>query len=206
LKNLYIFRHGQTAWNAEHRMQGQIALPIPLTEQGMEDAKSIAPLLINKNIELIISSDLLRAKQTAETVASALKLPLEFDSRLRETNFGDAQGMLLSETSQKFPDLEHAMKVNHDKILANSGETINQVKGRMRNFLTDTCLNRKENNIAVSSHGSIIGNYVSTLNGGTYLPMHNAAIVHVIYDEKAKTFIYNGLLENKDNKAGELCF
>ena len=63
-KHFYIFRHGQTVWNAEGRPQGQHEYPVPLTMEGREQAQKLADKLKDKKIKLIVSSDLLRAQQT----------------------------------------------------------------------------------------------------------------------------------------------
>ena len=75
-KHFYIFRHGQTVWNAEGRPQGQHEYPVPLTMEGREQAQKLADKLKDKKIKLIVSSDLLRAQQTGEIVAQALRVPL----------------------------------------------------------------------------------------------------------------------------------
>ena len=75
-KHIYIFRHGQTVWNAEGRPQGQHEYPVPLTMEGREQAQKLADKLKDKKIKLIVSSDLLRAQQTGEIVAQALRVPL----------------------------------------------------------------------------------------------------------------------------------
>ena len=74
-KHFYIFRHGQTVWNAEGRPQGQHEYPVPLTMEGREQAQKLADKLKDKKIKLIVSSDLLRAQQTGEIVAQALRVP-----------------------------------------------------------------------------------------------------------------------------------
>ena len=61
-KHFYIFRHGQTVWNAEGRPQGQHEYPVPLTMEGREQAQKLADKLKGKKIKLIVSSDLLRAE------------------------------------------------------------------------------------------------------------------------------------------------
>ena len=73
-KHFYIFRHGQTVWNAEGRPQGQHEYPVPLTMEGREQAQKLADKLKDKKIKLIVSSDLLRAQQTGEIVAQALRV------------------------------------------------------------------------------------------------------------------------------------
>ena len=99
-KHFYIFRHGQTVWNAEGRPQGQHEYPVPLTMEGREQAQKLADKLKDKKIKLIVSSDLLRAQQTGEIVAQALGVPLEFDRRLREVDYGILNGLYTIEREE----------------------------------------------------------------------------------------------------------
>ena len=99
-KHFYIFRHGQTVWNAEGRPQGQHEYPVPLTMEGREQAQKLADKLKDKKIKLIVSSDLLRAQQTGEIVAQALRVPLEFDRRLREVDYGILNGLYTIEREE----------------------------------------------------------------------------------------------------------
>ena len=199
MKNLYIFRHGQSEWNIQNRLQGQTSNPkIYLTKQGLADAKTIAPKLKDKNIEIIISSDLTRAKQTGEQVAKDLNLPIEFSPKLQETNLGEAQGLTIPECDKKFPEMktDYEFLTNHyDTPLANTGETINQIINRIKNFLLAICNSKQESNIAISSHGGVIACFLSSLNGGEYLKLDNADIVHVTYNENTNEFIYNGFIK-----------
>lgn len=105
-KHFYIFRHGQTVWNAEGRPQGQHEYPVPLTMEGREQAQKLADKLKDKKIKLIVSSDLLRAQQTGEIVAQALRVPLEFDRRLREVDYGILNGLYTIEREEVYPDFK----------------------------------------------------------------------------------------------------
>ena len=87
---LYIARHGETAWNVENRVSGRT--DIPLTERGMEQARLLAKNAMDKGIEVIIASPLLRARQTAQAVSDAIGIPVEIDERLIELDFGIFEG------------------------------------------------------------------------------------------------------------------
>lgn len=76
---LYVVRHGQTVWNLEHRCQG--ISDIPLTEIGREEAKKLAPLVKSLDIDVVISSPLERAIDTAKILVNN-ELPINIDDRI----------------------------------------------------------------------------------------------------------------------------
>ena len=79
--NLYVVRHGETTWNKEHRVQG--ITDMPLTEKGIEDTKELIPLIKKLNIDIVISSPLKRAKDTAKILVES-KLPINTDDRITD--------------------------------------------------------------------------------------------------------------------------
>ena len=97
---LYIARHGETAWNVENRVSGRT--DIPLTERGLEQARLLAKNAMDKGIEVIIASPLLRARQTAQAVSDAIGVPVEIDERLIELDFGIFEGGPRTD-----PDFQH---------------------------------------------------------------------------------------------------
>lgn len=100
-RRIVLLRHGRTAWNAEHRIQGQ--LDVELDEVGIEQARAVAPLVAALAPTLVWSSDLARARLTAETVAKASGLEPSYDERLREFHLGDYQGMSHAELADQDP-------------------------------------------------------------------------------------------------------
>jgi probable phosphoglycerate mutase len=102
--NIVLIRHGETAWNAERRLQGH--LDIPLNGEGERQAGLLAAALASKaidGIDAIVASDLQRARQTAQAVATALGLPVATDPALRERCYGGFEGLLYSEIEARFP-------------------------------------------------------------------------------------------------------
>jgi probable phosphoglycerate mutase len=103
--NIILIRHGETAWNAERRLQGH--LDIPLNPEGERQAALLAAALAasasTQPIDLVVASDLARARQTAQAVADALGLAVEVDPRLRERCYGGFEGLLYSEIEARFP-------------------------------------------------------------------------------------------------------
>ncbi|MEY3094516.1 MAG: hypothetical protein RLZZ317_1019 [Actinomycetota bacterium] len=89
-QRIILWRHGQTDWNIENRFQGHS--DIPLNEEGHRQARTAAPLLKNLSPDRIISSDLIRAQQTAQALADICHLPVSIDAGLRETHGGKWEG------------------------------------------------------------------------------------------------------------------
>jgi broad specificity phosphatase PhoE len=88
---LLLVRHGETDWNAEGRLQGHTDRP--LNDHGRTQAKVLAEELAAQEIAAIYSSDLARARETAEIVADRLQLPIVVDADLREKNWGSWEGL-----------------------------------------------------------------------------------------------------------------
>ena len=87
---LYISRHGQTPWNVEDLICGRT--DVPLTEVGQQQAKLLAESAMDKGIDVILCSPLLRARQTAQAVSDAIGVPIQIDERLVEFDFGTLDG------------------------------------------------------------------------------------------------------------------
>jgi len=101
VRRLVMLRHGQTEFNAGSRMQGQ--LDTDLTDLGRSQALAAAEVLAKRQPLLIVSSDLRRAYDTAETLAQCCGLPVDVDPRLRETHLGDWQGLTHHQVDAGFP-------------------------------------------------------------------------------------------------------
>jgi probable phosphoglycerate mutase len=98
-----LLRHGQTALSAERRFAGRG--DIPLTDLGFEQAAAAATTLAQRgDIDLVLTSPLRRAQQTAQAVADAVGVPLSVDEDLAEADFGSWEGMTFSEVMARWPD------------------------------------------------------------------------------------------------------
>ena len=96
-----LWRHGQTAWNLEHRFQGQT--DIPLDETGEAQAEQAARRLATLRPDAIFSSDLTRAQQTAAPLARLTGLPVTLDKDLRERFGGDWEGLSDADIRERYP-------------------------------------------------------------------------------------------------------
>ena len=92
-----LMRHGETAWNRERRVMGD--LDIPLNDTGRAQAAEAAELLASFAVDRIIASPLVRAQETAAIIAARLDVAIESDPRLVEVRFGEWQGLTYDEVS-----------------------------------------------------------------------------------------------------------
>jgi probable phosphoglycerate mutase len=98
---ILLIRHGETAWNAVRRLQGHT--DIALNGEGERQAEALAQALAGEALDLIVSSDLLRARQTAQAVARYHAVPLHSDAALRERGYGVFEGLLYTEIAERYP-------------------------------------------------------------------------------------------------------
>ena len=100
---LFVARHGETDWNAASRWQGQT--DVPLNARGREQARALADVLRGAGLRSVATSDLARARATAEIVAAALGLGVGLvDPDLRERHFGCFEGFTREEVAVRFPE------------------------------------------------------------------------------------------------------
>ena len=130
--SLILTRHGQAA-SADVMLGGQ--LDVPLTPQGRHEAEALAQRLAGVRIDRIISSPMLRALETAQTVATGR--PVEVDERLRELDYGQWEGLAYDEIEARDPALR--ARWDHDPGSTHSpgGESGEDVAARALSFLVD---------------------------------------------------------------------
>ena len=96
-----MIRHGETDWNAIGKLQGRT--DIPLNETGIQQAEECSEFLKTSQWDVIITSPLQRAKQTAEIINKNIKVPVIEMDDFMERDYGDAEGMAYEERIAKFP-------------------------------------------------------------------------------------------------------
>ena len=155
---LILIRHGETAWNAERRLQGH--LDIPLNTEGERQARLLAGALAAESLDLVVASDLQRARQTAQAVATLRGMPLHIDPGLRERCYGGFEGLLYSEIEQRFPAEFAAWQARDvDAILPdgkNSGETFRQFYRRSTDAILGLARAHAGQAIAMVAHGGVL--------------------------------------------------
>jgi broad specificity phosphatase PhoE len=146
-----LVRHGQTDWNQDGRYQGQA--DVPLNTIGILQAKEAAEHVRGKHVDIIYSSDLSRAVQTAEEIARVVKVPLIIDPRLREINLGEWEGQLFSDIKVKYPELIHLREIAPLKMRPPGGETLGEVANRVYEFADEIAASFSQNRVLLVSHG-----------------------------------------------------
>jgi probable phosphoglycerate mutase len=147
-------RHGETVWNAEMRMQGQ--LDTALSERGRRQAARTAAALADEGIEKIVASDLARAVETATAIAATLDLPVATDPGLRERSFGIFEGYTYAEIDARWP-ADAARWRRHDPAFApDAGETLIEFNGRAVAALMAIAEGARGRSLLIVSHGGVL--------------------------------------------------
>lgn len=150
---LYFVRHGETDWNVENKVQGQ--LDSNLTDKGMEDVLSLQSSIKDISWNTIYSSPSRRALHTAELLTRQSK-HIICDNRIKEMSLGALEGMTWDDI-RKYNQKEYNNYWNDPKkFKIPSGENFFDVKKRVTHFLHDVSQQCKEGNVLVVTHGVII--------------------------------------------------
>lgn len=157
-----IARHGQTQWNVEGRAQGHTDLP--LDEVGLQQAKELAEHLKEKTFGQIWSSDLSRAKVTAEACANSLGLNLNVSPALRERAFGEFEGLPFAEFKAPMQAIHAASRLPIHQVRPPGGESLEDVAGRIRPWIAD--VESVQSDVLVVSHGGTCAVLLSLLLTG----------------------------------------
>ena len=118
MTELILIRHGETDWNRQMRFQGHI--DVPLNAAGQAQAARLAERLAREPLQVLVSSDLLRARQTAAPLAARLGLALVADAGLREQGFGELEGLRTADVQRERPEVWAAWS-RHDQHYAVPG-------------------------------------------------------------------------------------
>lgn len=161
-----LLRHGETVWNAEGRFQGQhdTSLSDRGLEQAADAATALGSALAEQDVRLV-SSDLRRARQTAEAVAGALGVPLLLDPRLREIAAGGWQGLLQPEIEALDSDAYTAWRAGDDVALGGA-ERPTQAGGRVLEAVAEHARDLgPEQRLVAVGHGASIRSGLAMLLG-----------------------------------------
>lgn len=151
---LCLVRHGETAWNAERRLQGHS--DVPLNETGWAQARATARQLSGRRFDAIYTSDLSRARQTAEACAEVLGLPVCARSDLRERHFGQFQGLTYDEARQRFPDAYRLFESRDPGYDFAGGESLLEFAARIRLAINTLADRHEGQQILVVAHGGVL--------------------------------------------------
>ncbi len=147
-------RHGETAWNVEGRIQGQ--LDVPLNETGRWQVHRLALAVAEEEIAAIYSSDLLRAFETAQAVARGSGDAIVTDTGLRERGFGTFEGMSYAEINARWPEMGERWRRRDPTFGAPGGETLNAFYARSIAAASRLAALHPGQTIALVSHGGVM--------------------------------------------------
>lgn len=160
---LCIVRHGETAWNAEHRVQGQ--LDVPLNAIGQAQALAAAKVLASEHFDVIYSSDLSRARQTAAPTAECLSLEVILEKDLRERHYGIFERQTYTEVKLKHA-AEYARFAARDPDFDFvSGESLRAFSRRSLAVLTGIAQQHAGRHVLVFTHGGVLDELYRHING-----------------------------------------
>jgi len=151
---ILAIRHGQTAWNADNRIQGHT--DIALDALGEWQAERLAQALGDEELEVLYSSDLMRARQTAAPLAARKGLALHLDSGLRERGFGEFEGLSFAQIEQHWPEQAAAWRRRDPDFGARGGEVLRDFRDRVVAAVERLARAHRGQSIALVTHGGVL--------------------------------------------------
>jgi probable phosphoglycerate mutase len=192
LTRVVAIRHGETVWNAEMRMQGQ--LDTALSERGRWQARRAAESLAGEGIEAIFASDLERAFDTAQALATRLGLPITTDAGLRERGFGVFQGFTYAEIDARWPAEASRWRHHDPDFRPDGGETLREFSARAVAACSRIAASQPGRSIAIVTHGGVLDCLYRAASGieldaPRSWELGNAAINRLLYTPRGFTLV-----------------
>jgi probable phosphoglycerate mutase len=148
-------RHGETAWNVDARIQGQ--LDIGLNDTGRWQARRVGEALATEPITAVYSSDLGRAHETARSIGDAVRIPVVPDRGLRERSFGMFEGKTFDEIHATWPDHAHHWRKRIPEWQPpEGGESLLQLRERVTRTVQSLAARHPGEQIVVVAHGGVL--------------------------------------------------
>jgi 2,3-bisphosphoglycerate-dependent phosphoglycerate mutase len=151
---LFFVRHGQTSWNAEGRLQGH--LDSTLSRTGRSQARALGRRLVHERAHALYSSDLGRAKETAELIARATGHAVEVDARLRERGLGVLEGLTREEARGRHPGVWEQYLDGPADYVVPEGESSEGRQQRVLAACADIVRRHMGERVVVVTHGGVL--------------------------------------------------
>lgn len=149
-----LVRHGETDWNSERRVQGQI--DIGLNAAGQAQARALAAGLARHSFAAAFSSDLLRARDTAQIATAGLGLAVSAAAPLRERHFGVLQGLTMDEAVLRYPDVHRQHQSRSLDSDYHGGETLAGFASRVMVGLAGIAASHAGQTVLAFTHGGVL--------------------------------------------------
>lgn len=163
---VWIVRHGETSWNAEGRMQGHS--DIPLSEAGRAQARHLGRRLALEPPGTVVSSDLLRAYETAQLAAAPAGLVPLREPGLRELSLGDWEGLPFAEVERRWPADARRFRAREPGFRVPGGETREEGVARLLEALSRHAPAPGSPPTLLVSHGGVIGMLLLAAQGRSF--------------------------------------
>lgn len=151
---LIVVRHGETAWNVDTRIQGH--LDIPLNATGLWQARQLGDALAGEAISAIYTSDLLRARRTAQAVADATGAALVDEPGLRERAFGSFQGRTFAEIEAEHPEQARRWRQRDPDYAPDGGESLRVLRERVIDTTHRLAARHPGELVLLVTHGGVL--------------------------------------------------
>jgi broad specificity phosphatase PhoE len=189
---LLLVRHGETDWNRAGRWQGHSNTL--LNELGRQQARELAESL--NGVDVVYSSDLARARETAEILAEHLGVEVRYDPRLRERSFGAWEGLTSGEIAERFEEAHRRWQAG-EAAGADDAEPFDEFGRRVQSFLADVLERHPYETVLVIGHGGSIRVIHAAAAGLDYVRDHRQ-IPAVANCTVARYAVRNGKLASLD--------
>lgn len=191
---IYLVRHGETEWNEKKLIQGHS--DIPLNKKGEIQAKELGEKLKEIRFDAVFSSDLIRARRTAEIIILEKKLAVVTTKALRERLFGRFEGKHMDELRKILGELILFSKEKQKKLELSDVENDEEIMRRFIPFFREVAVAYQGKNVLVVSHGGLIRAFLDHIgfkmpnysekpmkNAG-YLKMESDGVEFILKEEK----------------------
>ena len=163
MTQLCIVRHGETAWNAEHRVQGQ--LDIPLNAMGLAQAAAVARALVMEDFAAVYASDLCRARATAEPYALLKKKEILLQKDLRERHYGIFESLTYAEVKVRYPEDYARFEQRAPEYDFRTGESLRNFSARSIEVVSRIASRHAGENVLIVTHGGVLDKLYRFITG-----------------------------------------
>lgn len=162
ITRILAIRHGETAWNQDGRIQGHI--DIPLNDTGRWQAQRMAEAVAEEGVDVLYTSDLTRAFETAGAIADVTGLPLTAEPGLRERRFGRFEGMTQVEVAARWPEDGRRWRARDPAYAPEGGETLLDFYERCVQTATRLASQHPGKTVALIAHGGVLDCFYRAAN------------------------------------------
>ncbi|MEK2690495.1 histidine phosphatase family protein [Bdellovibrio sp. GT3] len=182
-KTIYLFRHGQTDWNLLRRMQGHS--DIPLNDEGRKQALSLQEFFASHPVEMMFTSDLMRAQQTARIANEKISAPTYVSEKFREVFLGDIEGMTQDEIKETHGEDSWLRWTSHEiknfSFTYQNGESAHDAIERFKVGLMEICKTHSFQAAGLCTHGLMLKRFLHSLRPDLTepLPIPNCIVYRI---------------------------